>query len=33
MYNELKDISNQNTRIASETTVKNRKMRIWRRTA
>jgi hypothetical protein len=32
-YNELKDISNQNTRIASETTVKNRKMRIWRRTA
>jgi hypothetical protein len=32
-YSELKDISNQNTRIASETTVKNRKMRIWRRTA
>jgi hypothetical protein len=32
-YNELNDISNQNTRIASETTVKNRKMRIWRRTA
>jgi hypothetical protein len=33
IYNELKDITNQNTRIASETTVKNRKMRIWRRTA
>jgi hypothetical protein len=32
-YSELIDINNQNTRIASETTVKNRKMRIWRRTA
>jgi hypothetical protein len=33
IYSELKDISDRNTRIASETTVKNRKMRIWRRTA
>jgi hypothetical protein len=33
IYNELKDISNQNTKIATETTVKNRQMRIWRRTA
>jgi hypothetical protein len=32
-YSELKDISNQNTKTASETTVKNRQMRIWRRVA